>query len=112
MSTIEPKTAGDTLGAFQDLGGGTSRRLLVYNEDMMMVEVAFEKGAVGSVHTHPHTQCTCVLEGAFLFTVDGVEHEVHTGDTLLFASNQPHGTVCLEKGRLLDVFTPARKDFL
>ena len=24
----------------------------------------------------------------------------------------PHGVVCLEKGRLLDVFTPERKDFL
>ena len=27
-------------------------------------------------------------------------------------SGLPHGTLCLEKGTLLDVFTPKRDDFL
>jgi len=29
-----------------------------------------------------------------------------------FASGVTHSTVCLEKGRILDMFSPARKDFL
>ena len=33
-----------------DLGGGTTRRILTWNEDLMGVEVAFETGSVGSVH--------------------------------------------------------------
>lgn len=98
--------------ALKDLGGGTSRKVLAYDEQMMMVEVHFEKGAIGSVHTHPHFQSTYVLEGRFRFTVDGEPVEVKQGDTIAFPCGIAHGTLCLEKGMLLDVFTPMRKDFL
>ena len=104
------KLRADTV--LQDLGGGVTRRILSYNEELMLVEVGFEKGAVGTVHTHVHTQCTYVLSGKFCFTIDGVEHPVSQGDTLSFDSNVPHGTVCLEAGTLLDVFTPMREDFV
>lgn len=78
----------------------------------MMVEVCFEKGASGALHEHPHAQSTYVLEGAFTFTFDGKSHTVHQGDSLTFLRGQRHGCVCTEKGRLLDVFTPMREDFV
>lgn len=97
---------------FQNLGGGVQRRVLSYNEDMMTVEVAFETGAVGAVHTHPHTQCTYVLSGRFSYTVEDEAVTLGPGDSIVVPGGLPHGTVCLEKGVLLDIFTPARKDFL
>ena len=90
----------------------TERRILAHRDNLMMVEVTFQKGAVGAVHTHPHTQCTYVLSGRFEFTVDGASIQVCAGDTLCFEPDQPHGTVCLEAGALLDVFTPMREDFI
>ena len=45
-------------GVFQDLGGGVKRKILAYGESLMQVEVHFEKGAVGAMHSHPHTQLT------------------------------------------------------
>ena len=42
----------------QDMGGGVTRRVLAYSDDLMVVENTFEKGAVGSLHHHPHTQIT------------------------------------------------------
>ena len=96
----------------RDLGGGTSRRVLAHTEKLMIVEVNFETGAVGSVHTHPHCQNTYVKSGRFRFTVDGESVEVGPGDTLAFPSDIPHGTLCLEQGTLLDIFTPMREDFL
>lgn len=96
----------------QELGGGTGRKVLAYNEQMMIVEVHMEKGAVGSMHTHPHVQSTYVQSGRFCFTIDGEDVEVAQGDTIAFPSGIPHGTVCLEKGVLLDIFTPMRADFL
>ncbi|HPE92195.1 MULTISPECIES: cupin domain-containing protein [unclassified Sphaerochaeta] len=96
----------------ESVGEGVSRKILAYNETMMQVEVMFEKGGIGSVHTHPHTQVTYVLEGSFEFTVAGKPVVVNKGDALLFAPNIPHGTVCLQKGAVLDVFTPCREDFL
>ena len=96
----------------KDLGGGVSRRVLAHTDQLMIVEVNFEAGGEGSVHTHPHFQNTYVRSGRFRFTVDGEPVEVGPGDTLAFPSNIPHGTLCLEAGTLLDVFTPMREDFL
>ena len=95
-----------------DLGGGTTRRILAYNDSMMMVEVAMEQGSVGTPHTHPHAQSTYVKSGRFRFTIDGKEEEVAAGDSLAFPPNILHGTVCLEKGVLIDIFSPMREDFL
>ena len=96
----------------QDVGGGVKRRVLAYNEQLMMVEVHFEEGGVGTAHTHPHLQSSYVVSGAFRFTIDGKDVEVHPGDTIAFPSNIVHGTVCLKAGVLLDVFTPMRADFI
>ncbi len=95
-----------------DLGGGVSRRVLAHTDGLMIVEVHFEAGGVGATHTHPHRQNTYVLSGRFRFTVDGEDAEVGPGDTLAFAPDVPHGTLCLEAGALLDVFAPMREDFL
>ena len=96
----------------KDLGGGVTRRVLAYQPGLMIVEVNFEKGGVGSVHTHPHCQNAYVQSGRFRFTVDGEAVEVGPGDTLAFPSGIPHGTLCLEAGTLLDTFTPMREDFV
>ena len=67
----------------QTAGEGVTRRVLAYTDGLMCVENTFEKGAVGALHHHPHTQITYVVSGAFDFTVDGVTHTVRAGDTIL-----------------------------
>ena len=94
------------------LGGGTERRILAYNENLMAVEVGFEAGAVGAPHTHPHTQCSYVLSGVFRYTVEEEEHLLRPGDSIIVPGDAVHGTVCVEQGVLLDIFTPCRQDFL
>ena len=95
-----------------DLGGGVSRKILSYNDSLMSVEVHFEKGAVGSMHTHPHVQISYVLEGSFEATIGGETKIIKKGDTYITEPDVPHGVVCLEAGTLLDIFTPMRADFL
>lgn len=97
---------------FDELGGGVKRKILAYGDDLMQVEVHFEKGAIGAMHSHPHTQLTYVLSGVFEFTIDGEKKVVRSGDTLFKLPGIPHGCVCLEAGVLLDTFTPHRADFL
>jgi quercetin dioxygenase-like cupin family protein len=96
----------------EDLGKGVSRKILAYDENMMMVKVFFEEKAVGSVHSHPHEQVTYVVEGSFEFSIGDELKKVSKGDSLYFSPNELHGTTCIEKGILLDVFTPKRADFL
>lgn len=96
----------------EDLGGGVSRRILAHGGTMMAVEVNFNAGAVGPLHSHPHEQLTYVLSGRFEFTIGDETHQVAAGDTLYKQPNVVHGCVCLEPGTLLDTFTPQREDFL
>lgn len=59
-----------------------------------------------------HEQITYVIEGVFDFTSDGETKRVAAGDSIYFPPNVLHGTVCVEKGKLLDVFTPCREEFI
>ncbi len=104
------KHHGDTV--LQDLGGGTTRRILAWDEKLMLVEVSFEKGAEGALHAHPHEQSSYVISGKFRYTVEGESTELNPGDSIVVPGGLAHGTVCLEAGVLLGTFTPYREDFL
>lgn len=104
------KIYGDTQK--QELGGGVSRRILAYGDEIMSVEVEFEEGAIGAMHTHPHAQISYVLEGEFVATISGEERVITVGDTYYTPPHAPHGVVCTKAGKLLDIFTPKREDFL
>lgn len=97
---------------WEDLGGGVSRQIMGYDSSIMMVKVKFEKGAIGSPHTHVHSQTTCVHEGKFEFTVEGKKQILEKGDSIYFEPDVLHSAVCLEEGILFDVFSPYREDFL
>lgn len=98
--------------AWTDLGGGIRRQLLTHDERMMMVRVAFEAGAVGAPHSHPHIQCSLVESGTFDVTIAGVTTRLATGSSFLVPGDAVHGCVAVEAGALVDVFTPPRADFL
>lgn len=98
--------------AWKNVGEGVRRQILGYNDDMMLVKVSFEKGAVGDPHTHPHSQLTYVESGIFTFTVDGKTERVVKGDGIYMPPNSLHGCTCEEAGMLIDTFSPMRKDFL
>ena len=93
-------------------GPGVTRQVLGHDAELMMVRVTFEKGAVGYVHAHPHRQVTFVESGQFDFTLDGATRRVSAGDSVFVPPDVPHGTVAVEAGALIDVFAPARVDFL
>lgn len=96
----------------QPAGSGVTRRVLAYTDGLMCVENRFETGAVGSLHSHPHTQITYVVSGEFAFTIGGETRTVRAGDTLLKEDGVEHGCVCARSGVLLDIFTPMREDFV
>lgn len=95
-----------------DLGNGLKRKVLAYDEKMMLTSVSFKKGAVGSLHSHPHTQVTYIQQGSFEVTIGSEKKTLRAGDSFLAPSGIQHGVVALEDGILVDVFTPMREDFV
>lgn len=97
---------------YEPCGEGIKRKILGHGGSMMMVEVVFDKGAIGADHTHPHEQVSYIVKGSFKFHIEEEEHVVKAGDSLYIPSQACHGTEALEKGSvILDVFTPQREDF-
>ena len=94
------------------LAPGNTRRVLIHTPELMQVEFCFDKGAVGALHSHPHVQVSYVAEGSFEVTIDGATQVVGQGGSFIVPSGLVHGVLALEKGRLVDVFTPHRADFL
>lgn len=91
---------------------GVTRQILAENPDLMVVAFRFDAEAEGKLHNHPHVQATYVESGRFTFTVDGEEHDLRPGDSLVIPSDVRHGCTCHEAGTLIDTFTPRRDDFL
>lgn len=98
--------------AWTDLGKGNRRRVLVSRPELMQVEFAFDEGAVGVLHSHPHVQASYVAEGSFEVTIGGVTTLIGQGGSFIVPPNVTHGVKALTAGRLVDCFTPRRDDFL
>lgn len=91
---------------------GVTRRIIARGGEMMAVHVSFKKGAVGSIHKHPHEQVTYVVSGSLEYYEGGEKHLIKAGDSYYVSPDVEHGVVALEDSVLLDIFTPQREDFL
>lgn len=97
---------------WDDLGLGVKRKVLPFDDNLMLVKVAFEQDAVGTIHNHPHLQLSYVAKGSFEVTMGDDKKILNEGDVFFAPSNIFHGVVCLEDGLLIDIFNPHREDFL
>jgi len=97
---------------WEDVGGGLHRQMIGYNDSLMLLKVKFEKGGVGAVHKHHHTQSTYVESGVFEMTIGEEKKIIRKGDGYFVPPNVLHGCVCLEAGVLIDAFSPMREDFV
>lgn len=88
------------------------RQIVGYDDTLMMVNVKFEKGGLGQLHQHSHTQVSYIAEGKFEVTIGNEKKTLQKGDSFFVPSNTTHELLCLEEGMLIDVFSPVREDFL
>lgn len=97
---------------WQPVGNGVKRKIMAYDDKLMVVKVKFEKGSIGSIHRHYHSQVTHVEEGKFEVLINDQKKVLKGGDAFYIPPNVLHGCVCLENGVLIDVFSPMREDFV
>jgi quercetin dioxygenase-like cupin family protein len=108
---------GQTLIADADLDwtlveDGIKRKIMAYDDHLMLVKVAFEKGRIGAMHHHKHLQISYIASGVFEITIAENVKILRGGDVYFVPENAVHGARCLEDGVLVDVFSPMREDFL
>ena len=92
------------------------KRTIVHLDNVMVVVCDFSNGPMkepDTLHSHEHEQITYVAEGELIFYRDGKEHHLSKGDLITIPSGIKHCVKTLSKEvRLIDSFSPIRKDFL
>jgi quercetin dioxygenase-like cupin family protein len=79
---------------------------------MMLVRHEMCAGWRGAVHKHPQEQMVYVISGRLQITVDGEQIDASTGDNFIVGANVEHQATALEDSVVLDIFSPAREDYL
>ncbi len=97
---------------WEDTDPGVQRQIMGYDGQLMLVKVKFEKGAVGALHSHYHSQSSYIASGKFEMTIDGEKRILEAGDGFYVAPDAVHGLVCLEAGIVIDTFSPMRTTFI
>ena len=98
--------------AWENPGPGITRQIMGYAGQLMIGKVKVEKGAIGAMHEHYHSQATYVASGKVELTIGDKKEVLVAGDGYYVAPDELHGCVCLEEGILIDTFSPVRADFL
>ena len=94
--------------AFENL----TRRVLAFNDELMLVEHTMEKGSVFPRHSHPHAQLAYLVSGHIRVTCGDTTFEAHGGDSFVIRGGIEHQVVALERSVALDLFTPFREDYV
>jgi len=91
-------------------------RRIAHLENLMTVVCDFTNGPADEPdkpHSHPHEQITYVAEGDLYLFLGEEKHHLTTGDIFTVPPELPH---CIQtispRVRLIDSFSPVRKDFL
>jgi quercetin dioxygenase-like cupin family protein len=87
-------------------------RKAVHGSDITVARFRFDKGNQVAMHHHPNDQITFVESGAVRMTVGGEEKQLKAGDIVHVAPEVPHGNVALEDTVIVEVFSPARQDWI
>lgn len=92
------------------------KRTIVHLDNVMVVVCDFINGPMkepDTLHSHTHEQISYVAEGELIFYRDGKEHHLSKGDLIAIPSGVKHCVKTLSKeARLIDSFSPIRKDLL
>ena len=97
---------------WEQVAPGVQRQIMGFDQKIMLVKVKFEKGGIGQLHEHYHSQVTYVESGVFELTVSDQKKTLRKGDSFYIPPHELHGCLCTEEGTLIDVFSPVREEFL
>jgi len=76
-------------------------RTLVDREAATLTVFACDEGQTISEHTAPHEALLQVLDGTAAVTIDGTDHELEAGESIVFPAETPHAVAAVEPFKML-----------
>src|SRR5207247_11453531 len=91
---------------------GITRRTVANGKTMYQMMATLAAGSTMPPHSHPQEQIVHILEGKMRLIVDGVPHELSTGDSFYLAGNVHPGEGTIWPVRVRHHFTAPRHNYL
>lgn len=93
---------------------GVAAKLLADGQNMTVLYTTWAGHATAPEHTHMHEQMGLCLQGEIIFTINGEDFKVKTGEFYHIPGNVPHAerNIEAEPAILVDFFSPVREDLL
>jgi quercetin dioxygenase-like cupin family protein len=91
---------------------GIYHKTLTYGERTSLSEFSLSKGSIIPIHSHPHEQTGYAISGRMFFTIGGERFEAEPGDSWNIPGNVEHSVEVLEDTVVIEVFSPARENYL
>ena len=91
---------------------GIRQKTLVFGERTLMTEFVLAGNSILPDHAHPYEQTGYLVKGRILLRIGHAEHDTVPGDSWCIPMNVTHGARILEDSVAVEVFSPARTDYL
>ena len=87
-------------------------RKAIHTENLTIARMELRRGCTVPEHSHVYEQVSMVESGALRFVIGGREQVVRAGECLVTPPRVPHRVEALEDSLVVDVFSPARQDWI
>jgi quercetin dioxygenase-like cupin family protein len=91
---------------------GVRYKTLAVGEKTHLTEFRLSKGSTIPRHAHPHEQTGYLVSGRMSFIIGGETLDAEPGDGWSIGGNVVHMVDILEDSVVIEVFSPAREDYL
>jgi quercetin dioxygenase-like cupin family protein len=103
------KHSGDN---YRNILTGIRIKTLVHGERTLMTEFILDRGSLLPEHSHPYEQTGYLVSGRIILRIGNARQEMLPGGSWNIPSGVPHGAEILEDSVALEIFSPAREDYL
>lgn len=97
---------------YHEILKGIKIKTINVGEKMLMTEFILEKGALLPQHSHPFEQTGYLVSGSIELFIGTSSHILKPGDSWNIPEDEQHNASILEDSIAIEIFTPARKDYL
>jgi quercetin dioxygenase-like cupin family protein len=87
-------------------------RKFITGDRVTVARFELRRGGVVPLHAHDNEQVSMVISGALKFKAGGQETIVRGGEVIQLPGGLPHEVEVLEDAVVVDVFSPARQDWI
>jgi quercetin dioxygenase-like cupin family protein len=97
---------------YHDIRDGIKIKTISYGKKMLMSEFLLKKDSILPNHSHPYEQTGYLIKGNIKLFINGISKNLKPGDSWNIPENIDHKAEILEDSVVIDIFSPARDDYL